>query len=215
MELWEAIASRRSVRGFKRDPVSREVLEKLIQSAILAPSAVNTQPWEFIVVSGKSRDKLIEILEGEIRSPEQPQEDQKSRLPERLRTNAKVHFRQALIEAGVSMDDFSPGVFKFFDAPAIILVTLEKSLREHYPLYAMDTGAAIQNLLLVAPSFGLGTCWETGFLKYEAALRRFLDLDPEKEIVCGIAVGYPDWDAPLNRVKTTRAPVSEVTRWLD
>lgn len=215
VDVLEAITNRRSVRGFKNEPVSREILEKLIEAAIRAPSAVNTQPWEFIVVTGKPRDEMIEMLDREIASPVQPQEEQKPKLPDRLRANAKIHFREALAEAGISMEDFAPGVFRFFDAPAIILVTLEKSLRDHYPLYAMDTGAAVQNLLLAATSYGLGTCWETGFLKYEAALRWFLNLDANKEIVCGVAVGYPDPDAPLNRAKTTRARTDEVTRWLE
>ncbi|MBN2062915.1 MAG: nitroreductase family protein, partial [Deltaproteobacteria bacterium] len=62
MDLLEAIKERRSTRGFLDKPVDRAALERLLSFAIQAPSAINLQPWEFIVVSGQERKRLSKLL---------------------------------------------------------------------------------------------------------------------------------------------------------
>ena len=59
MELLEAIRTRRSIRRFKKEPVPPELIEKMLEAARWAPSSVNSQPWEFIVVTGPETKKRI------------------------------------------------------------------------------------------------------------------------------------------------------------
>jgi len=62
MDLMEAIDSRRSIRAFKPSPVSRELVEKILNLVVKAPSAINLQPWEFIVVMGEEKERLSRKL---------------------------------------------------------------------------------------------------------------------------------------------------------
>lgn len=61
MELIQAIKERRSICRFKAEPVPRALLEKIIKEAMWAPSAMNTQPWKFFVLTGAPKDRLIAI----------------------------------------------------------------------------------------------------------------------------------------------------------
>ena len=61
MELDRIIAERKSIRAYKKDPVSRELIKEVLQRAIQAPSAINLQPWEFIVVLGEERERLSRL----------------------------------------------------------------------------------------------------------------------------------------------------------
>jgi nitroreductase len=57
MEFWQAITERKSIRIFKPDPVPRELIEKVLEAGMLAPSSANMQPWEFVVICGEEKDK--------------------------------------------------------------------------------------------------------------------------------------------------------------
>ena len=75
MDILEAIRTRKSIRGFKPDPVRREILAEILEVACRAPSAMNTQPWEFFVLAGEAleaaRRRNIESLQaGETVGPE-------------------------------------------------------------------------------------------------------------------------------------------------
>ena len=62
MDLIKAINERKSVRAFRHDPVPRETLEEILKLTILAPSAINLQPWEFVVVMGEEKERLSRRL---------------------------------------------------------------------------------------------------------------------------------------------------------
>ena len=90
MELLQAIKGRRTIRRFKPEPVPRELLERLIQEAMWAPSAMNTQPWKFIVLTGQARQGLIAIAEGCI---DQLDERMKTLFNEKMRGMVRGYFR--------------------------------------------------------------------------------------------------------------------------
>ncbi len=155
MEIREAIYRRQSIRAFTPEPVSKKTLLQLLDAAIQAPSARNMQPWHFIVVTGKARERLVQRLtsryEEELAQGIQPPAME---LAEPYQTRVR-RFMEALQPFAVREPHFDlmRGSLNFYGAPAVILLALDRSL----PLDRLfDLGAAVQNLLLLAPIPGSG-----------------------------------------------------------
>lgn len=139
MELLQAIYGRRSVREYSREPVDDTVLRKLIDAAIQAPSAINKQPWSFIVI--KRSDLLAEIS-----------------------NKAKAHMLKVALDAPHHQihDMLSDPKFNiFYHAPVLILI----ATTEPTDWAVEDCALAAQNLMLAACEVGLGTCW-IGFAQH-------------------------------------------------
>ena len=101
--------------------------------------------------------------------------------------------------------------YRFFDAPAGILLMMDNSADEFS--CRLDMGCVIQNICLASMEFGLGTCVEYQGVSYLEPLRRNLPASQGKRFVCAIAIGYPDESFPANRVVSSRADVDEITSW--
>jgi len=221
MEVVEAIEKRKSIRGYRPDPVPKEVLQRILDLAGQAPSAMNTQPWEFIILSGEVLDKVrqgnIEKLRsGAIPNPEHvvtgwPRE---SIYRQRQVDLAKQLFRLMDIprEDKQKRSEWLERGFRFFDAPAAIVLVADRCLSESGPL--LDIGALIQTICLAALDFGLGTCIEDQGTMYPDVLRRFAHIPGSRRIVITIAIGYPDPDFPANKVESEREPIRNVSTWL-
>jgi len=102
--------------------------------------------------------------------------------------------------------------FRYFDAPAAIIILADRALSESTPL--LDIGSVMQTICLAALHYGIGTCIEDQGVMYPAVLRKFAGIPESRRIIISIAVGYPDWDFPVNEVKTTREPVDNITTWV-
>ena len=221
MEVVEAIEKRKSIRGYRPDPVPKEVLQRILDLAGQAPSAMNTQPWEFIILSGEVLDKVrqgnIEKLRsGAIPNPEHvvtgwPRESIYRRRQVDL---ARQLFRLMDIpgEDKQKRSEWLERGFRFFDAPAAIVLVADRCLSESGPL--LDIGALIQTICLAALDFGLGTCIEDQGTMYPDVLRRFAHIPGSRRIVITIAIGYPDPDFPANKVESEREPIRNVSTWL-
>ena len=220
MEIIEAVKRRRSIRGFKPDPVAKEVLEELLEMASRAPSAMNTQPWEFTVLTGSVLDKVrranVELLNsGASPNPEHvvvgwPRES--------IYRERQVNLAKQLFQAmGIAREDKEKRAqwiergFRYFDAPAAIIISTDRSLSESGPL--LDIGAVMQTICLAALHFSLGTCIEDQGAMYPDVLRKTLGIPDSKLMVLGIAIGYSDWDHPVNQFRSEREPLDDVTRW--
>ena len=101
--------------------------------------------------------------------------------------------------------------FRFFDAPAVILLYMDEHWDEMSHRFEMGTIA--QNLCLAAMEFGLGTCVEYQAVMYQRGIREQLGLPAGKRFACGIAIGYPDDSFPANQVVTPREDVDAMTHW--
>ena len=220
MNIVEAIKTRKSIRNFKPDPVPKEILKEILEIASLAPSAMNTQPWEFIVLSGDVLENIrrgnVEMLNsGALPNPEHsvvgwPSDSVYRRRQVEL---AKQLFNLMDIprEDKKKRAEWMERGFRYFDAPVAIIVLTDRSLSEAGPL--MDVGAVVQNICLSALNYGLGTCIEDQGVMYPDVVRKFADISESKRIIISIAIGYPNWDFPANRVETTREPVGSITTW--
>jgi len=196
------------------------VIKDILEIAGRAPSALNTQPWEFIVLAGSVLENIkngnLEMLNsGATPSPEfsfvaWPREG--------VYKERQVGLAMQLFELmGIDRKDkekrnqWSQRGFRFFDAPAVIVISSDRLLAE--APQALDIGAVMQNICLAAINFNLGTCIENQGIMYPQILRKFADIPEERRLITSIAIGYPDTDFPANQIVTKREPVDSITTW--
>lgn len=189
MDLLKAIEGRRSCRKYLPEAVAEDALEKILESAIWAPSPANNQPWQFIVIRDKG---IIEKIHAE------------------SETCKAVIFERS---GWKWIDKYSVGFLR--EAPVIIAVVgdpqktgADMFLEGGGMAYQHACAAAIQNMLLTAYSLGLGTLWFTLF--DQEATKKILSVDPGKELIALICLGKPATDP----VRTPRKEVKEKTRYL-
>lgn len=222
MDIMEAISQRKSIRGFKSDPVSKDILVKILDATCRAPSAVNTQPWEFIVLKGDALDQARKAIVDKARrkEPVHYEHDISINWPnDSVYRQRQVDLAMALFhlmdirrEDQQKREAWYERGFRFFDAPAGILILTDRSLSDVGPL--LDLGAAMQTLCLAALNFGLGTCIEGQGVVYPDVLRKIAQIPENKKIIVAIAIGYPDWDFPANAIETSRESLDNNTRWI-
>ena len=218
MELLEAIKSRRSVRAYKPDPVSKEVLTELLEVARWAPSGTNTQPWEFFVLAGKVLDDLNHATVSNIREGMKPNPDIEAFETPPNGSCAKRQqkfFEQILgiiepVDGKNKMQTWFEMSVSNYNAPALIVVVADKSAPGWF---IFDIGIVTQTIALAAQEYGLGTCILGDAAAYPDEVRRIANIPESKQIIIGIAIGYPDWDDPLNSLRTGREPVEELVTW--
>jgi nitroreductase len=218
MDVVEAIRTRKSVRGFRPDPVPKEVLRDILDIATRAPSAMNTQPWEIIVIAGEVLENIkrgnIEMLEsGALPNPNvsvQPFEG----VYRQRQVDLAVQIFQMM---GIAREDKAKRAewmkrgFRFFDAPAAFILSVDKALKPWWELF--DFGAISQTICLAALKYGLGTCIEDQGVMYPEVIRKYTGIPESKRIIICIPIGYPDWDFPANKLESKREPVEAITTW--
>lgn len=217
MDVIEAIRERKSVRAFKPDPVSLDMLRQIVEQALRAPSWANTQPWEFAIVTGKP---LKEIQNGFLERGEQEPASEVHRpyeFPEpylsRIRTLAPKNWTPTKED----MDARRIQNYRNYGAPAVIYLLVARPIFYQqgginvWSLY--DCGSVVQNIMLLATNYGLGTVAQAQSVIYPDIIRKVLGIPESKLIALGIAIGYPDWDNPVNQSRSQREPLDNVARW--
>lgn len=216
MEIREAILKRRSIRGFKDTPVSKEIIEDILRTATRAVSANNTQPWEFAVITGEMLKKIgEENVKSFVGGEAEDKEDTEFSGVYRQRLVGVA--KQLFAAMDIAREDkekrfwWMQRGFGFFDAPAAIILYMDESLDEAECRF--DMGCVAQNICLAAMEHGIGTCVENQAIMYQKALRKYLDIPESKVFVTGIALGYPDPDFPANDVISEREDIDNITGW--
>ena len=208
-------SSRRSIRAYLPTPVPDALLHELLGQARLAPSGANLQPGSFVQVRGDVRAALSVDLVKAWRHGRAEEEDYSyfpKPMPHTLRRR-QVAAAQALYGAlGVARDDregrdaqFERN-FHFFDAPVALIVTMEHGFGSGG---YMDLGMTLYGLMLAAKAKGLATCAIGAMASYPSLIRQHLGLEGSTHIVCGMALGYADPEAPVNQTHTTRCKLDE------
>lgn len=217
MDVIKAIESRYTVRAFKPVPVSKELLEELIQSALRAPSWANTQTWEFAIVGGEVMEELRKILVAkalaqEERTPDIPQPKWPPPHHERSRENG-LRLYQLL---GITREDkekqlqWFVQMYSFFGAPNCIIVYTDKGLSE-WALF--NVGLIVQNIALAALKYGLGTAILAAGVGFPDEVRQLLNIPESKQLVISIAIGYPDLQDKVNEFRSNRVPLDAISTW--
>lgn len=218
MDIQEALRTRKSIRGYKPDPVPKEIIRRVLEIATRAPSSLNTQPWQITVITGKVLDEIrrenIRTLNAGTMSTQ-----------EIIRTSFEGIYRKRQVDLaiqlfqlmGISREDkekrnqWTMRGFRYFDAPAAIILSLDKSTNSTLTL--CDIGILCQSICLAALEFGLGTCIEDQGILFPDNLRKLAGIPESSRPIMSIAIGYPDWEYPANKLVTPRETLDNNTKW--
>ena len=189
MDVFNAIKGRRSYRSFLPEQINEEVIEKILEAAIWAPSPLNTQPWEFVIITNEE-------------------------IKEKIFSEAKRCITWALEKSGWSwLEKYQADFLQ--SAPVIIAVIgdpkktgVDMFLEEGGVGYQHACAAAIQNMHLAAHALGIGSLWFTFFDK--KAMREILSIDQEKTPLALVCLGKPSGE-PL---QTRRKDIKEKTIYI-
>jgi len=219
LDVIEAIITRKSIRGFKKDPVSKETIHKILDAAIRTPSGMNTQPWEFVVAGGKALDQIREECSKLFNEGAFPTNDMLRQPFEGVFKKRQVDLAVELFKLmGIAREDKEARKqwmlrgFRFFDAPCQIIICADKELKYHLDM--LGVGALCQTICLAALEYGLGTCIADQGIMYDQVWRKYANIPESKRLIAGISIGYPDPDFPANKLVSSREPVNSITTWL-
>ncbi|MCL1915843.1 MAG: nitroreductase [Desulfovibrionaceae bacterium] len=165
------LLTRRSIRKYLPKPVPRELLEKIVEAALYAPSAMGRQPWHFVVLAGEKRiaDLTVALKEAVARMPEN------------------------IYQKFVGNPEYTVS----YHAPALIMVSADPAK----PNAEADCALALGNIFLAAHALDLGTCWinQMGSACPDERFRALLTelgVPPQNYIYGCAAVGWPDGPRP-------------------
>ncbi|HET6184181.1 MAG TPA: nitroreductase [Acetobacteraceae bacterium] len=215
-ETDHAITSRRSVRRFLPTPVPRAMVENILDVAARAPSGTNMQPWRARVLTGEPKRLLCEAVHAVFMAgepghtqeyPYYPDEFFEPYLSRRRAVGWGLYGLLGIKRGETEKMKAQHGRnYLFFDAPVGMIFTIDRRLALGSWL---DYGMFLQNVMVAARARGLDTCPQVAWTHYHKVIRRVLELEPEEAIVCGMALGYADQDAPENALVTDRAKAAE------
>lgn len=221
MDFDTVINSRRSIRGFKPDPVPTDLIREIVALATRAPSSMNTQPWYLHVVTGEPLDAIRRgnterNLAGvpasrEIRVPGGYQGVHR----ERQKGIAAQLFEAMDIDWGDKQrrQDWVLRGFRQFDAPVSIVVTFDETLSDN-DIAIFDCGAVVNSLVNAAWSRGLGTVINGQGIMQSPVVREHACIPEDQVIMSCVAMGFPADDFAANDVVSTRRPVDEVVSFV-
>jgi nitroreductase len=185
MDVIEAIHQRYSVGKMSEEPVRRELIEKLLDAAVQAPDHYKIRPWHFVVLIGKGRERLGDLM-ADIFQNKFPDVKPEAREKER----AKPLRSPVIIAVGV-------------DKP------MEPKVVEIENICA--AAAACQNILLTAHALGFGCHWRTGEAARDPQIKKFLGFSEDQYLIAFLYIGYPEVAAkPYPRVG-----YEDRTIWMD
>ena len=225
MDIIEAIRTRRSIRAFKPDPVPKNVLRELLDVSRWAPSGGNVQPWHFAVLGGKLLDKVRGRLEEEAKTSWDGNNyiNTKPDLPRTGPYSELLMSRQQSLRALMDSIRYPPGtknleakqlenrekMLRFFDAPNAIIIYSD----DRGPSAIEGIGILSQTICLTALTYGLGTCIMGIPVLWPEIFRELLNIPEGKSIVTSIAIGYPDFEDPINTFSRPREPLDNLVEW--
>ena len=220
MELQEAVLGRRSIRQFLPKPVSEELIKDLIAKSLWSPSWGNTQSWEIVVGTGESLAKFKEknrdaFLEGRSSTTDIPMPQV---WPDRNKLRYKQLGKSVLGALSIAREDQQARIdhlawmFTLFDAPAVVIFTVDKEILLEYAM--LDVGLILQTFCLLAHDKGLGTCIMAASVMYPEIVREVFSIPGTKRLVMGAALGWPDTQAPVNAFKRNRGHLEEFVKWV-
>ena len=212
----DILNKRFSTRAFLPKSVDEDLLRQIFIQAGRAPSNCNTQPWQPLVVSGQTRDRLSEKLVAHVSAGKPPNPD----FNWEVRYHGAHKERQygaafALYDAmGIAREDKpARGLamlrnWQFFGAPHAVFFVMEKYLDI---MGAVDVGIYAQTLSMLMEEAGISSCMQGALGQYPDAIREEFNLPEELGILFGMSFGYADPDHPANNTRTIREDVDTLT----
>ena len=221
MEFDDVILGRRSIRGYKPDPVPKELIEEVLALAMRAPSSMNTQPWNFTVVTGEPLDRIrAGNTERNLAGIPHSREFRIGQAFAGVHRDRQVGVAKQLFAAmDIAREDMEKRHdwvlrgFRQFDAPVCIIVTYDKAVdgSDDTPF---DCGAVATALVNAAWSRGLGAVINSQGIMQSPVVREHAGIPDDQVIMKSIALGWPDESFPANAVVSTRKSVEEAARFV-
>jgi len=221
MEFEELVRQRRSIRGYKKDPVPLSVLKEIVEIAKGAPSSMNTQPWHMHIVTGEPLERIRKgntenMMAGVKPNRDFPMKEEYEGVHRQRQIDVAIQLFDAM---GIARDDKPRRMdwvmrgFRQFDAPVSIVLTYDKYL-EPAAISQFDLGAVSYGICLAAWERGLGTVINGQGIMQSNVVREHAGIPDDQNIMICIAMGYPNEEFSANSVKSVRANHNDFVRYV-
>ncbi len=191
MNTLDTIATRRSIRKFKPDPIPDEALTAILTASIQAPSSKNRQPWRFVVVQGDKHTEMVRVMRQGIANAKARGDD----------PGSSEHTADVMEQVPLTVFVFNP-----FGMHPWLARSIEQNFYDVVNIQSI--GAAIQNMVLAAQDLGIGSLWICDVFEAYEELRQWLG--EESQMIAAVSFGYAD-ERPAAR---PRKPIKQVARWV-
>jgi nitroreductase len=214
MKVSEAIATRKTVRAFRADPVDLALVKNILLQAARAPSGGNLQPWRVYVLTGAARDELVRRVRLKMQEAPMGERPEYHIYPVDLTEPYKTR-RYQIGEAmyatiGIPREDRAGRLkqfvrnWEFFGAPIGMIFTIDRQMQQGQ---WADVGMYMENVMLLAREHGLHTCPQEAWAVWHGTIREYLSIPDNEMVFCGMGVGYADNEAPINSLVSERVPL--------
>ena len=212
MKVSEAVESRQSIREYLKKPVDSSLIKEILEKSSRAANGGNLQPWQIFVINKESMADFLK-QQSEWTEAETPAYDiYPPKLKEPYRTSRYELGEQMYSLLGIEREDKEGRFmqvlknFEFFGAPAAIFCFVDKQMG---PPQWSDLGMFLQTFMLLAQEAGLDTCAQEAWSIKQESVSDFFNVDNETMVFCGMAIGYKDPEAAINKLRSERRPIDE------
>ncbi len=220
MDVYEAVTTRRAVRGFTDQPVSREVLERVLSAAAWSPSGSNIQPWNIYVVTGAPLAELKKRAVERVAAGDPWDEREYEMYPQALqspyRERRSAFGKERYGALGIARDDWDGrqraaiANWDCFGAPAALFCYIDRDMG---PAQWADLGMYLQTVMLLLRAEGLHSCPQMAWSQVRETVAEVLCPPDRLMLFCGMSIGYED--PAVNYIRTGRAPLDETVAFVD
>ena len=220
MDVYDAVTSRRSVRGFTDEPVPMDALERVLAAAAWAPSGSNLQPWRIYVVTGAPLERLKKLATERVAAGDPWDEREYEMYPRDLKSpyaeRRSAFGKERYSALGIEREDWEArqraaiANWEGFGAPAVLFCYIDRALGR--PQWS-DVGMYLQTVMLLLRAEGLHSCPQMAWSQVRKTVDETVQPPDDLMLFCGMSIGYEDPD--VNYVRTGRAPVEETVSFID
>lgn len=220
LDVYEAVISRRAVRGFTDSPVPKAVLERVLTAAAWSPSSSNTQPWNIYVLTGAALAELKKRATERVASGVEWDEREYDMYPAAMTapyTDRRSAFgRERYSALGITRDDWEArqraaiANWDCFGAPAALFCYIDRRLG---PAQWADLGMYLQTVMLLLRAEGLHSCPQMAWSQVRTTVADAVSPPPELMLFCGMSIGYED--PSVDHIRTGRAPLEETVTFVE
>jgi nitroreductase len=216
MNVTAAIDTRMSCRAFLSTPVPRETVVDILERAKRAPSGGNLQPWLVHVLTGPALADFLAIIRQKMATTPAGEGSEYPIYPPNLhepyRSRRYTLGEDLYATIGIAREDkvgrlrqFARN-YEFFGAPVGLFFSIDRRMGTDQ---WADVGMFMQNIMLLAREHELHTCPQEAWANWHRTVSEFLGFPPEHMLFCGMALGFRDEAAPINRLRSDRAALEE------
>lgn len=210
------MAGRHAVRAFLPTAIPRETIAEILGIAVRAPSGTNLQPWRVHVLTGATRQTLVDAVCAAYDAAEPghqaeynyyPAEFFEPYLARRRKIGWDLYGLLGIRKGDAErMKAQMRRNLEFFGAPVGLIFSIDRRMGQGGWL---DYGMFLQNVMLAARARGLDTCPQVAWLDYHRIIADVLGFGPREQLVCGMSLGHADPAAIENSLQTERAGLAE------